>query len=79
MHGNIGLSSFYFLKRGLLVIPFGLFLLLLLFFFVFFAISWAIPAAYGGFQARGRIGAVAAWPTPEPQQRGIRIQAMSAT
>ena len=40
-----------------------------LFFFVFFclflsfvvvvAISWAAPAAYGGSQARGRIGAVA--------------------
>jgi len=29
------------------------------FFFVFFAISWATPAAYGGSQARGRIGAVA--------------------
>ena len=36
------------------------------FFFVFFwfvvvvvAISWAAPAAYGGSQARGRIGAVA--------------------
>ena len=30
------------------------------FFFCLFAISWAIPAAYGGSQARGRIGAVAA-------------------
>jgi len=30
------------------------------FFLVFFAISWAAPAAYGGSQARGRIGAVAA-------------------
>ena len=29
------------------------------FFFNFFAISWAAPAAYGGYQARGRIGAVA--------------------
>ena len=29
------------------------------FFFVFFAISWAARAAYGGSQARGRIGAVA--------------------
>ena len=27
--------------------------------FVFFAISWAVPAACGGSQARGRIGAVA--------------------
>ena len=28
--------------------------------FFFFAISWAAPAAYGGSQARGPIGAVAA-------------------
>ena len=33
-----------------------LFLLLLL---LFFAISWAAPAAYGDSQARGRFGAVA--------------------
>jgi len=31
-----------------------------LFVFVFFAISWAAPTAYGGSQARGLIGAVAA-------------------
>ena len=30
-----------------------------IFFFGLFAISWAAPAAYGGSQARGRIGAVA--------------------
>ena len=30
------------------------------FFLSFFAISWAAPAAYGGSQARGGIGAVAA-------------------
>ena len=49
------------------------------FFFSLFAISWAAPAAYGGSQARGRIGAVATGlrPRPEPQQRGIR--AASAT
>ena len=29
------------------------------FFFCLFAISWAIPAAYGNSQARGLIGAVA--------------------
>ena len=29
------------------------------FFFCLFAISWAAPAAYGGSQARGPIGAVA--------------------
>ena len=33
--------------------------------------------AYGGSQARGQIGAAAAWPTPQPQQHGI--QAASAT
>ena len=27
-------------------------------FFVFFVFSWAMPKAYGGSQARGRIGAV---------------------
>ena len=32
----------------------------LFFVFVFFAISWAAPAAYGGSQARGQIWAVAA-------------------
>ena len=58
--------------------------LLLLFFSVFclFAISWATPVAYGGSQARGPIGAIAAGlrqshsnvgseprlqPTPTPQ------------
>ena len=40
----------------------------------FLAISWATPAAYGGSQARGGIGAVA---MAQPQQRGIR--AASAT
>jgi len=30
----------------------------ILFYFGPFAISWAAPAAYGGSQARGRIGAV---------------------
>ena len=33
---------------------------LALFFFCLFAISWAAPTAYGGSQARSRIGAVAA-------------------
>ena len=51
-----------------------------LFFFSFcvFAVSRAAPAAYGGSQARGLIGAVATGlHTPQPQQRGIR--ATSAT
>ncbi len=34
-------------------------LLRLFFFFCLFAISWAAPAAYGGSQARGQIGAAA--------------------
>ena len=46
-------------------------------FFVFFAISWAAPAAYGGSQVRGLIGAIAPVLRQEPQQLGIR--AMSAT
>ena len=38
-----------------------LFYFILFYFFVFVvvAISWAAPVAYGGSQARGRIGAVA--------------------
>ena len=47
------------------------------FFFFFFAFSRAAHVAYGDSQARGLIGAVAARPTPEPQQLGIR--AVSAT
>ena len=46
-------------------------------FLFFFAFSRAAPAAYGGSQARGLIGAVAAKPMSEPQQRGIL--AVSAT
>ena len=56
------------------------------FFFFFFAISWAAPAAHGGSQARGRIGAASAGlghshsnlgseprlqPSPQPQQGRI--------
>ena len=41
------------------------------FFFFFFFFCRAEPAAYGGSQARGQIGAVAAWPVPQPQQLGI--------
>ena len=37
-----------------------LYLFIYLFIYCLFAISWAAPAAYGGSQARGRIGAVAA-------------------
>ena len=47
------------------------------FFFVFLPFSWATPTVYGGFQARGLIGAVATGLTPQPQQHGI--QATSAT
>ena len=38
--------------------PFSELLLPFLLFFFFFDISWAAPVAYGGSQARGRIGAV---------------------
>ena len=43
----------------------------LFFFWSFFAFSRAALRAYGRSQARGLIGAVAAKPTPEPQQLGI--------
>ena len=36
------------------------FLIYFFFFFYFLLFLWAAPAAYGGSQARGRIGAVAA-------------------
>ena len=41
------------------IATFGIFLLFI-YLFCLFAISWATPAAYGGSQARGLIGAVAA-------------------
>jgi len=68
--------SFAHFLIGLFVLFFKIYFIYL-FLFIFFAISWAANAAYGDSQARGQIGAVAAWPTPEPQQRGIR--AASAT
>ena len=40
------------------------------FFIFFFAISWATPAAYGGSQARGGIGAVAAGLHQGPSNAG---------
>ena len=44
-----------FYKQGVSIL-----FILFYFFFCLFAISWAAPAAYGGSQARGLIGAVAA-------------------
>ena len=58
------------LKR--LFSPF-IFYYLFIYLFLLFRVA---PAAYGGSQARGQIGAVA-WPTAQPQQH--RIQATSAT
>ena len=46
-------------------------------FICLFVFCRAAPVAYGGSQAGGLIGAVAAKPMPEPQQLGIR--AASAT
>jgi len=60
---NFGSSPpYFFLKKSVLIslTVTGAEKNILSFFFVFFAISWAAPAAYGGSQARGRIGAVAA-------------------
>ena len=39
---------------------FLIFFIFIFYFFVFLLLLWASPAAYGGSQARGRIGAVAA-------------------
>ena len=39
----------------------------------------ATPVVYGGSQARGRIRAVAAWPTPQPQQCGIQATSVAYT
>ena len=47
--------------------------------FCLFAFSRATPMAYGGSQARGQIGTVAAKPTPEPQQCGIRSSSATYT
>ena len=49
------------------------------FFFCLFAFSRGAPVACGGSQARGRIGAVAAQPTPEPQQCRIRVASATHT
>ena len=57
--------------------PFVVVVVVILFLFFVFCLFRAAPVAYGGSQARGLIGAVAALPTPEPQQHGIR--AASAT
>ena len=46
-------------------------------FFFFFCLFKAAPSAYGGSQARGRIGAVATSLQPQPQQH--RIRTASAT
>ena len=56
----------------------GIILFFSFFFFVFLPFLGPLPAAYGGSQARGPIGTVAAsLHTPQPQQR--RIRALSAT
>ena len=53
------------------------FIYLFIYLFCLFAISWAAPVAYGGSQARGRIGAVATGLHQSHSKRGI--QAVSAT
>ena len=57
-HVYVYIVSEYPLVASLMTI--FLFLMKSNFFLVLFAISWAVPAAYGGSQARGRIGAIAA-------------------
>ena len=55
-------ASFYVSPTLLLSCVFSFYLLLFIYLFIFclFTPSWAAPAAYGGSQARGRIGAAAA-------------------
>ena len=36
-----------------------------------------VPAAYGGSQARESIRSCSCWPTPEPQQRQIRVASVT--
>ena len=36
-------------------------------------------AAYGGSQARGSYGSYSCWPTPQPQQCGIRATSATCT
>ena len=43
-----------------IICPFKNYIFVVVVVVVFLVISWAAPAAYGGSQARGRIGAVAA-------------------
>ena len=51
-----------------------LYLFFFLFVFVFFAISRAAPVAYGGSQARGLIGAVAAGIHPGHSNVGSELR-----
>ena len=55
------------------------FLRLFSFFFFFFFLFRAAPAAYGSFQARGRIRAVATGLQPQLLQQQLGLQATSAT
>ena len=48
-------------------------------FFFFFLLFSAAPAAYGGSQTRGLIGAVASLSTLEPQQLGIQPKSATYT
>ena len=50
---------------------------LFIYLFIYFCLFRAAPAAYGSFQARGQMGAVAAGLMLQPQQHAI--QAVSAT
>ena len=55
LRSKVGIKAFTFQKATAQKV----FYLFIFFFFCLFTISWAIPTAYGGSQARGRIGAVA--------------------
>ena len=62
-----------------MILIFLKFLFIYLFIFLFLLFLWAAPKAYGGSQARGRIGAAATGLCPEPQQHGIRATSEAYT
>ena len=47
------------------------------YFFCLFAISWAAPVAYGGSQARGRIGAIATGLRQSQSKAGSELRLQS--
>ena len=58
---DLGSSAGFVMNQSLFFIfIYFIITIIIIIIIVFFAISWAAPTAYGGSEARGRIGAVAA-------------------